>query len=112
MERAKCSRVGHIAGIIQRKQKENKWWNKILLISPGAANRVFDGGRQIALFILLYERKSGGKTARSGRRACGHALGISGPRPAAPHLTREVSPSALPTRKKMEKASIPALNTV
>lgn len=105
--KARVSDTPHGAHIIQHKQKGNKCWNKILLISPGAANRAtaMEGAKSPFLFYCMNANpagKRGGRQRGVGARGCGHAHGISAPlAPTAPALDpREVSPSTLPTRKK------------
>lgn len=58
------------------KKKGNKCWNKILLISPGAANRAAatEGAKSPFLFYCMNANPAG---KRRGERGCGHALGIS-----------------------------------
>lgn len=90
------TRTSHAARIIQRKQKGNKSWNKILLISPGAANRAtsMEGAKSPFLFYCMnanparkWSKASEGFGSQGGGgAACGHALGISAP--PAPYLTR------------------------
>lgn len=106
----RSGRVGSVvhaachAHIIQRKQKGNKCWNKILLISPGAANRPasMEGAKSPFLFYCMNANPAGKRLGRR-RAVCGGAvtrLELAALPVRGALDPREVSPSTLPTRKK------------
>ncbi|CAG9566206.1 unnamed protein product [Danaus chrysippus] len=83
----------HYTTQIIKKRNGNKCWNKILLISPGAANRAAatEGAKSPFLFYCMNANPAG---KRRGERGCGHALGISTlPAPSHPRTLRTPHPS-------------------
>lgn len=91
-------RTHRVARIIQCKQNGNKCWNKILLISPGAANRAaaMEGAKSPFLFYCMNANPAGKRRGRP-RGAAGEGSAVTrselAPPPPAASLARRTWPA-------------------